>query len=134
MRVLVCGGRDFGSRRHLYLTLDEIHAEKTFSLLINGGAQGADFYAKLWAIENDIPVQLFLPEWRKYGRSAGIIRNRQMLDEGRPELVIAFPGGRGTGSMVTLAKLGNVPVIEVPHVTKTRAEHPIPRHGRPTER
>ena len=55
----------------------------------------------------------FLPDWEKHGRAAGPIRNKLMLDEGRPDLVVAFPGGRGTANMVKQASAASVEVIEV---------------------
>ncbi len=50
-------------------------------------------------------------EWSKYGRRAGPIRNKQMLDVGKPHLVVAFPGGAGTANMVKQAKAAGVPII-----------------------
>jgi UDP-N-acetylmuramoylalanine-D-glutamate ligase len=48
-----------------------------------------------------------------HGRSADPIRNRRTLDEGKPDLVVAFPGGRGTAHMVSQARAAGVRVIEV---------------------
>jgi|SRR5215207_772084 len=109
MKVLVCGGRD-------YKDLDRLR--RTLSLLpitevINGGASGADFLAKVWARENDIPFTIFRANWKQYGRLAGPIRNEQMLKIGKPELVVAFPGGKGTADMVRQAKAARVPVMEL---------------------
>jgi len=58
----------------------------------------------------------FPADWGKYSKSAGYIRNKQMLAEGKPDLVVAFPGGKGTANMVKLAKLANIPIhtIDVP--------------------
>ena len=50
-------------------------------------------------------------EWGKYGRGADYKRNIQMLKEGDPDLVLAFPGGRGTENMIAEAKKAGVPVI-----------------------
>lgn len=44
---------------------------------------------------------------------AGYIRNAQMLSEGQPNIVIAFPGGKGTEMMVSLAKKKGVQVIQI---------------------
>ena len=48
-----------------------------------------------------------------YGKAAGPIRNQQMLDEGKPDVVIAFPGASGTADMINRAGLTNVPVVRV---------------------
>lgn len=71
--------------------------------MIEGGANGADHFAKAWAEERGIPFRTFHANWRMYGRAAGAIRNAQMLAEGKPDLVVAFPGGPGTADMVRRA-------------------------------
>lgn len=81
--------------------------------LIHGGAPGADALAATWAIEHDITCSTYVADWFKHGRAAGPIRNEAMLIEGRPDCVVAFPGGRGTADMVRRAKAAGVRVIEV---------------------
>jgi len=93
MRVLVCGGRAFDDREKLFQSLDRQHAVTPFSLLIEGGARGADQLAMSWAHERGIEHLRFDADWEARGRAAGPIRNQRMLDEGRPDVVIAFPGG-----------------------------------------
>jgi hypothetical protein len=117
VRVLVCGGRDFDDRDTLNATLDELHRERGFTLLIAGGARGADSLAEAWAIAAGVPCKVYMADWENLGRKAGPIRNEQMLAEGRPELVVAFPGGRGTAHMVRIAREAGVEVevIEVGH-------------------
>ena len=62
-------------------------------------------------MERKIDVLWFDADWQKYGRAAGPIRNKQMLDEGSPDLVIAFAGGRGTENMVKQSEAKKVPVV-----------------------
>lgn len=81
-------------------------------IIIEGGAKGVDETAQDWAITNFVKDCLtFKADWDKYGKSAGYIRNKQMLDEGKPDLVVAFPGGKGTKMMIDLAKKAGVEVI-----------------------
>lgn len=114
MRVLVCGGRSFTDFERLKSQLDSLHACMRFSTLIEGGAVGADTLARAWAEDAGICVEEYFADWLAYGRAAGPIRNKRMLDEGRPNLVIAFPGGRGTANMVMQATQAGVRVIEIP--------------------
>lgn len=113
MRVLVCGGRNYADADTLCRTLDALHAEHGFDLVIHGGARGADAMASAWAAQRGVPVEQYEAEWRVYRKAAGAIRNRRMLAEGRPELVIAYPGGRGTADMVTAALRAGVRVLEL---------------------
>ncbi len=66
--------------------------------------------AREWAEARRVPVQTFRPDWKRFRRAAGPIRNKQMITEGKPDLVVAFPGGRGTANMVELARAAGVPV------------------------
>jgi hypothetical protein len=113
MRVLVCGGRHFADAALLNRTLDELHAQAQITEIIHGEARGADKLAGNWARIRMVPVKTFPANWRKHGNSAGPIRNRQMLREGRPDLVIAFPGGDGTADMMEQARAAHVEVREI---------------------
>jgi len=53
-----------------------------------------------------------MANWAELGRKAGPIRNQQMLDEGKPNLVVAFPGGRGTADIVRRARAAGIEVVE----------------------
>ncbi len=110
MRVLVCGGRKFNDWTMLTEHLDVMHAANPFTVVIHGDAQGADTLAKEWAISRGVKHLPFPAKWTQYGDAAGPIRNTQMLVEGHPDKVIAFPGGSGTANMVEQARKAGVPV------------------------
>lgn len=111
LRVLVCGGRDFEDALDVERILRPIW--KQITCLIHGGATGADALAGLWAERNGVPVLVFKADWDR-GRVGGPIRNQRMLDEGKPDYVIAFPGGKGTKDMILKARRAGVPVMVVP--------------------
>jgi predicted Rossmann-fold nucleotide-binding protein len=110
MKILVCGGRDYKDAGAVSHALDTLHAKKHITLIIEGGAPGADRLAREWAEANGVPVQTFEAEWERYGRRAGPLRNKRMLDEGRPDGVVASPGGTGTADMVKQAEAGGLKV------------------------
>lgn len=111
MRVLVCGGRDYNEVNTIEEVLKQhVQPEDT---IIQGGARGADINAKIYAKNNNIAFETYEADWNTYGKNAGYIRNKTMLTEGKPDLVIAFPGGKGTAMMVKLAKETKVKVIEI---------------------
>jgi hypothetical protein len=104
MRILVCGGRDYDNQKLVDVILDT-HLERWGGIhIIEGGATGADTLARNWAIKNKVPYTTFPADWRKLGKAAGPIRNQQMLDEGKPDMYIAFPGGSGTADMIKKAQ------------------------------
>lgn len=110
MKILVCGGRAYNNAKHVFETLRALDPKPT--LLINGGAPGADALAREWAIANNVAVQTFYANWAVYGRAAGPIRNQKMIDDGKPELVIAFPGHLGTIDMCKRARACGIKVVE----------------------
>lgn len=114
MRVLVCGGRDFSDRRYLAAALEELHAQQAFTLVVTGGASGADALADDWAKRKGIDRAIFPANWGGRGVMAGPHRNALMLFLGQPEIVVAFPGGRGTADMVLRAERESVPVMRLP--------------------
>ena len=91
IKVLVCGGRDF----------------------ISGHARGADKLGERFANANQCKLLIFPADWKTHKKGAGPIRNQQMIDEGKPDLVVALPGGRGTADMVRRAKKHGIEVAEV---------------------
>lgn len=119
MRILVCGSRNWGNETAVRETLDlelAILKDGPMSMvIIEGGAKGADSFAAKWAKERaEIGVvhKCFPANWDRYGKRAGFMRNQQMLDEGKPDLVIAFWDGksRGTAMMIDLARQAGVMV------------------------
>lgn len=109
MRLLVCGSRDFTDSEFLVKMLNDIDAIYGVKTVIEGEAPGADTLARMWAEANKIEVERYPADWKHLGRAAGPIRNRKMLDEGKPDLVVAFPkttlaNSKGTANMVTQAR------------------------------
>lgn len=111
-RVLVCGGRSYANRGGVFEVLDAAHAANPIIALIHGNAKGADALADEWAI-GKCETLTFTPLWEEHGPAAGPRRNQKMLEDGKPDIVIAFPGGKGTADMVRRARLAGVPVAEV---------------------
>jgi hypothetical protein len=78
------------------------------------------------------PVSTFFAAWHEHGRGAGPIRNRQMLEEGRPDLVVAFPGGHGTAGMIKLALKAGVPVEMINLVDNRKLNRSSRASGHPS--
>ena len=112
MRALICGGRDFTNVAFIWRELDRVYSETPLSEMMTGGAQGADSIANDWGKTKPITRFVCNAEWKKYGTAAGPKRNARMI-EWLPDVVIAFPGGRGTADMVRRAKKAGVLVLEI---------------------
>ena len=110
MRVLVCGGRSYYDVRRVYDVLDGLAG---VDCIIDGSAAGADTIAASWAVELGRENLRFPADWKRFGNRAGPIRNKRMITEGKPDLVIAFPGGKGTANMIKQAKEHGIEVREI---------------------
>lgn len=112
MRVLVCGGRDFDDESFVVNALFRLEDDRgDFDVVIHGGATGADSHAGVFAQLRHAKVIVFRAAWKKYGKKAGPLRNQRMIDEGKPDLVVAFSGGRGTADMVRRAQDAGIEVV-----------------------
>lgn len=115
MRILVCGSRNFTDYDYFWNTLNKIIFSKPIEdkwIMISGMARGTDTMAVRYAEEYGMEVLKFPAKWDEHGKAAGPIRNKQMLDEGKPDMVIAFryPDSRGTQNMIDQATKAGVPV------------------------
>lgn len=126
MRVLVTGGRKYNDWLHLSEVMNYLHIRLCFRVVIHGRATGTDTMVGRWAKRHDIEVEEYPADWKNishpdarpqhnqygwYDSKAGTRRNQQMIDEGRPDLVVSFPGGSGTADMVRRAAEAGIRVI-----------------------
>jgi predicted polyphosphate/ATP-dependent NAD kinase len=111
-RIAVTGGRDFGNLRMVMEAFDEVGLCKD-DVLVHGGCRGADdLCARTAYFKYNAKTEAYYADWKKYGRAAGPKRNREMLESGI-DLLIAFPGGKGTFNCVMTARGLGIPVLEV---------------------
>lgn len=124
VRILVCGDRNYTDRDGLWAVLDGFRRETDGTLtIIEGGARGADQLASEWTegkLHQGVRHLTFPANWNKYGKAAGPIRNQQMLDEGKPDLVLAFhddfENSKGTRDMVKRAQKAGVMTRVFDHI------------------
>lgn len=135
-----------GSRNHQWTPYDS-HAlliavrkilEKTHALptLVHGGATGADTEAALAGQRLlGLPIEVHRADWNTYGRAAGPIRNKEMVNLGA-DLCLAFPdhpkgqGSRGTWGCIELAYQSGIPVLVVWNHCMWVYNPSHPDHGR----
>lgn len=115
-RVIVTGGRMYAQgggrqveRDRLWLALDELAHD---ALIVVGDAHGADAAAREWARLTGRPCEVHTADWRRLGRAAGPERNGRMVRSGA-DLLVAFPGGRGTANCIRQARAAGIPVIDL---------------------
>jgi hypothetical protein len=111
MMVVVCGGRNYADRQTLWHVLDLWHNNYGIEILGQGGAPGADRLAAAWARRRKVPLVTYEADWSR-GDRAGPERNKHMLLDAKPDVVLAFPGGKGTRDCVRQARAIGVRVVE----------------------
>lgn len=109
MKILVCGGRGYADGEFLQAQLDELRRDHHITHVIHGAAPGADCLAGNWGRLRGVQVVACPANWGYYGKFAGYKRNEAMAQL-TPDLVVAFPGGSGTRSMVSIAEGHLIPV------------------------
>lgn len=111
MKVLVCGDRNWVEYDKIRRRLELLPKEDT--IIIHGAARGADTIAGIVGYQLNFKVKQFTAQWLKYGKAAGAIRNKEMLDQ-KPDLVIAFHSNldqsKGTKNCINEAKRRGIPV------------------------
>lgn len=131
LRILVCGGRHFDDYDLLEKTINVVIVEggrtvgRTDIEIVSGHCVGADRLGELYAEKHNAQVKIFPAEWGKYGKRAGPIRNKQMIDyiSGfENKIVIAFVSAntKGTRNTITLAKKANIRVIEKEYIVTNK--------------
>lgn len=119
MRVLVCGSRTFEDDQIVTTVLEGFYSEQMMTVVIDGACPtGADEFASRFT---GVAHERYPADWETHGKAAGPIRNQQMLDASKPEVVLAFvdkPLGesRGTADMVRRAKEAGVPTYVIEKV------------------
>ena len=112
MKILVCGDRHWSNVSSIERELQKFSGDV---IIIHGAARGADSIAGNVAKGLGFKVEAYPAKWDKLGIAAGPIRNVQMLEEGKPDLVLAFHPdlnkSRGTSHMVKIARKAGVKVF-----------------------
>jgi len=111
--ILVCGDRNYRNYKRIWNTLKDFDPSTT--TIIHGDCRGADKMAEFAAIALGMKTIAFPAGWKTFGPSAGPIRNRKMLDEGCPDLVIAFhpdiENSKGTKNMIKQSREKGLDII-----------------------
>ena len=113
--LIVCGGRDFDNAAFendcIDVAIKGFKLQKNNTIIMSGGATGADTIALEWARANEWNAMRVPAKWNELGSAAGMARNLEMLElavrmhaEGSEVIVLAMPGGVGTSGMVAYAK------------------------------
>ncbi len=95
-KVAVVGSRGFDDYTLFQSVMNQFLDGLSTASFVSGGAGGADSMAKRYAEENGIEIIIYKPEWHRYGRGAGFVRNKKIWEEA--DMGIAFWDGISKGT------------------------------------
>ena len=93
MKLAIIGSRTFNNYE---LMKTEVFPFINCDIILSGGAKGADNLAEKFAHQNNKKIVILKPQWHKFGKSAGLIRNIEIVKQS--DLIIAFWNGQSKGT------------------------------------
>ena len=111
MKIIIAGGRSYKSSYENYYKIKKILTEEKCTEIVSGGCVGADLYGEILAKRFGIPVKKIIAHWKKYGKSAGPMRNEKMAKYA--DGCILLPGGTGTANMKMNAEKYGLKIWEI---------------------
>lgn len=105
MTIAVVGSRGFNDYDRLSDFLDTLDAFCAITGISTGDADGADALARRYAAEHNLPLQIFTPEWDRFGKRAAFIRNEKIWEAADAEGVAFWDGSsKGTAHSFSISK------------------------------
>jgi hypothetical protein len=104
MKVIIAGSRMVFDYKIVKQAIKD--SEFIITEVVSGGARGVDSYGEMWAKENNIPIKVFHPNWKLYGKQAGPLRNVEMANYVIPDggVIAVWDGSsKGTANMLHIA-------------------------------
>lgn len=121
MKIALIGSRTFTDYDLLKNTVTAYLAEneQTATHIVSGGAKGADTLAEQFALEKQLKMIVFKPDWKQFGKRAGYVRNTDIIENA--DIVFAFWDGtsRGTKDSIDKAKTLNKQLITIIYKQET---------------
>lgn len=115
MNIAIIGSRSFHNYELVKSTVNDYVHQNTIKIhcIVSGGAKGADTLAQKFALEYQLDMIVYKPDWKRFGKRAGFIRNTEIIENS--DVVIAFWDGssNGTKDSITKAKQKNKIVIVI---------------------
>jgi hypothetical protein len=83
----------YADRERIFQVLSDLHRARGIEVILHGAASGVDLLSVVWADKNGLRAVPFPADWARDGKLASQKRHRKIISQGRPHLLLAFPGG-----------------------------------------
>ena len=114
MKYAVIGSRHYSD----YSKLKSVLEKYDITSIVSGGAKGTDQLAERYALEKSISIEVIKPDWNRYGKAAGIIRNKDIINH--CDAVIAFWDGISKGTKSTIHFAENAKKLVTIHIIQNK--------------
>jgi len=122
MNFLVAGSRSFYSenlddktlKKHYKVgleTLEKVYTTYGITSVISGKATGADTFGENWGISKELIIKECPAEWDRYGKRAGMVRNKEMGEDEDVAVIFCDEKSKGTINMINIIKKLKKPLI-----------------------
>lgn len=111
MKLAIVGSRNFTDYKRFSRIIDKVQGDIT--LIVSGGARGADTLAERYAKEKAIPYLIFPADWDKHGKRAGMLRNQDIVDNADAMVAFLAPESKGTKDSIKRAEVKRIPIHTV---------------------
>jgi hypothetical protein len=110
MKTIVSGSRTIDFETTIEY-LCELRLITDITEVVSGTARGVDTYGEWFANRYEIPIKRFPANWDEYGKSAGMIRNKEMAEYAEQAIILWDGESKGTKNMIDLAKKKKIPIF-----------------------
>ena len=112
VKIGIVGSRSITSSEYVFSVLDFYLSrllEENEVVVVSGGAVGIDSLGAQWAELRKLKTEIYLPDYKQYGKSATFIRNQQIIDNS-DYLIAITTGSNGTADSIKRAVKKNIPI------------------------
>lgn len=96
IKLAIVGSRTFDDQSIFDKVMSKLEEKYEIETIVSGGAKGADSFGEKWADSHDINKQIFYPDWERYGKRAGFLRNIDIIKN--CDVCVAFWDGKSHGT------------------------------------
>lgn len=103
-RIVIGGYRNFDNYEIFKNFVDLCIGDKSEITILSGHCKGVDLMGERYAKEKGFALEIYPADWKKYGRAAGPIRNRQMVENADSVIAFVSETASGTKKLIENAK------------------------------
>lgn len=106
MKIAIVGSRNYPDLNAVMAYVNSLPKD---TIVVSGGAKGVDSVAEYTARMRGLQVEIYKPDWDKYGKSAGFRRNADIVNAADHLTAFWYNMSKGTANSIELADKRGIP-------------------------